>query len=418
VHIAFFNRSYYPDQTATGQLLTELCEDLVRVHGCQVSVVTAKNTAKSTSEVFSRIPPRYSSRHGVRIYRVWGTRFDKRRFAGRAANYLSYFFSACWTGLRLERPDVVVALTDPPIIGLAAWLSGRRFGAPLVMAFKDLFPEVAALLPDFHSDTVNAALQRVNRFLTRRAAMNIALGETMRQRLIEDKGAAPERTVIVADWADTSAMTPGPRENVFSAAHGLTGKFVVMHSGNLGLAQSLETIVEAAARLREEPGIQFVFQGDGVKKPDLERQVRTLGLTNVLFLPFQPKERLAESFASADLFVVSLQAGLAGYIVPSKLYGILAAGRPYVAAVEPACEVATLTVRHDCGAIAAPGDSDSLARAILGFYRDPARTARSGRNARALSASFDRRRQVEAYLRVLEAVRRPAERAAPVAAAG
>jgi glycosyltransferase involved in cell wall biosynthesis len=213
-------------------------------------------------------------------------------------------------------------------------------------------------------------------------------------------------------------MTPGPRENAFSAAHGLTGKFVVMHSGNLGLAQSLETIVEAAERLREEPGIQFVFQGDGVKKPDLEQQVRTRGLTNVVFLPFQPKERLAESFASADLFVVSLQAGLAGYIVPSKLYGILAAGRPYVAAVEPACEVATLTVRHDCGAIAAPGDSDSLARAILDFYRDPARTARSGRNARALSASFDRRRQVEAYLRVLEAVRRPAERAAPVAAAG
>jgi glycosyltransferase involved in cell wall biosynthesis len=414
LHIAFFNRSYYPDQTATGQLLTELCEDLVRVHGCQVSVVTANNAEGA----FSEIHPTYVSRHGVRIYRVWGTRFDKRRFAGRAANYLSYFFSACLKGLRVERPDVVVALTDPPIIGLAAWLAGRRFGAPLVMAFKDLFPEVAALLPDFHSDTVNAALQRVNRFLTRRAAMNIALGETMRQRLIEDKGAPPERTTIVADWADTSAMTPGPRENAFSAAHGLTGKFVVMHSGNLGLAQSLETIVEAAARLREEPAIQFVFQGDGVKKPDLEQQVRSLGLTNVLFLPYQPKERLAESFASADLFVVSLQAGLAGYIVPSKLYGILAAGRPYVAAVEPACEVATLTVRHDCGAIAAPGDSDSLARAILDFYRDPARTARSGRNARALSASFDRRRQVEAYLRVFEAVRRPAERAAPVAAAG
>jgi glycosyltransferase involved in cell wall biosynthesis len=285
------------------------------------------------------------------------------------------------------------------------------------MAFKDLFPEVAALLPDFHSDTINGALQRVNRFLVRRAAMNLALGETMRQRLIEDKGAPPERTAIIADWADTTAITPGPRRNAFSAAHGLDDAFVVMHSGNLGLAQSLETIVEAAARLRDVPDVRFVFQGEGVKKDDLQRQARALGLTNVVFLPFQPKEGLSESFASADLFVVSLQAGLAGYIVPSKLYGILAAGRPYVAAVEPACEVATLTIRHECGAIAVPGDAASLAEQIRGFHADRARTDRCGRHARALSASFDRRHQVAAYLRVFQAVTQATVSAAPAVAA-
>jgi glycosyltransferase involved in cell wall biosynthesis len=164
------------------------------------------------------------------------------------------------------------------------------------------------------------------------------------------------------------------------------------------------------------PEVLFVFQGEGVKKEDLERQTRRLGLTNVRFLPFQPRERLADSFASADLFVVSLQAGLAGYIVPSKLYGILAAGRPYVAAVEPACEVATLTELHDCGAVARPGDPDSLARQIRAFYDDPERTARCGRNARALSASFDRSRQVEAYLRLFEQVRPSGAYTRPVVA--
>src|SRR5690606_14594239 len=267
MHVVFFNRSYYPDQPATGQLLTDLCEDLVREHGCRVTVVTGPPLLPSAPMQPARWRVFERQEHGgVKILRAAGTRFDKRRFAGRAANYVSYFASACVAGLRLERPDVVVALTDPPIIGLAAWLSSLRYRVPLVMAFKDLFPEVAALLPDFHSDTINAALQQVNRFLVRRAARNIALGETMRQRLIGDKGAPPERTVIIADWADTSAIEPGERENAFRREHGLAGRFVVMHSGNLGLAQNLETIVEAAARLRHRPEIQFVFQGEGVSK--------------------------------------------------------------------------------------------------------------------------------------------------------
>jgi glycosyltransferase involved in cell wall biosynthesis len=414
MHIAFFNRSYYPDETATGQLLTDLCEDLVRVHGCRVSVVTGWPRAAAVS---GRGLVGREEHHGVEIFRARGTLFNKSRFAGRASNYLTYFCSACWAGLRLDRPDVVVALTDPPIVGLAAHLAGRRFRAPLVMAFKDLFPEVAALLPDFHSTTINNGLQRVNRFLVRRAAMNVALGETMRRRLVDDKGAPVDRTTIIADWADTNAIAPGPRQNAFSTAHGLDGKFVVMHSGNLGLAQSLETVVEAAALLRDLPDLQFVFQGDGVKKHDLQRQVRDLQLTNVTFLPFQPKSGLSESFATADLFIVSLQSGLAGYIVPSKLYGILAAGRPYVAAVESECEVAALTWAYDSGAIAKPGDAASLAGEIRAFHADRARAARCGSNARALSANFDRARQVRKYLSLFESVLQPATSPARAVAA-
>jgi glycosyltransferase involved in cell wall biosynthesis len=330
---------------------------------------------------------------------------SKRRFAGRAANYVTYFLSACYAGLRLQRPDIVVALTDPPIIGLAALLAGKRFGAPLVMTFQDLFPEVTALLDDFHSETVNAALQRVNRFLVRRAACNVALGETMRQRLIDGKGAPPERTTIIANWADTSAIVPGPKRNPFSEAHGLADKFVVMHSGNVGLSQNLETLVEAAALLRGVPDIQVVFVGEGVRKADLQERARALGLSNVTFLPFTPRERLSESFASADVFVISLQRGLAGYIVPSKLYGILAAGRPFVAAVEDECEVAAIARARECGRLAEPGNARDLADQILAFHADRAMAERTGANAREASLAFDRRGQVSRYMDLFRRIR-------------
>jgi glycosyltransferase involved in cell wall biosynthesis len=137
--------------------------------------------------------------------------------------------------------------------------------------------------------------------------------------------------------------------------------------------------------------------GDGVKKPALQEQVRQLGLSNVRFIPFQPKENLRHSYASADVFVISLKQGLAGYIVPSKLYGILAAGRPYVAAVEPACEVTAITQQYDCGRCVEPGHARDLAETILCLYHNRTLAQRLGRNARCAALAFDRRRHVRAY---------------------
>jgi glycosyltransferase involved in cell wall biosynthesis len=420
MHAAFLNRSYYPDTAATGQLLTELCEDLVRLHGFRVSVVTGPPLSPATGAVmnagrgglFAR-----DRRNGVEILRARGTVFPKARFVGRATNYVTYFLSACWAALKLDKPDVIVALTDPPIIGLAGWMAAKRFRAPLVMAYQDLFPEVASLLPDFHSPTINAGLQAVNRFLCARATRIVALGETMRARLEDDKGAPPERTVIIPSWADTHAIAPGPKRNAFAQAHGLADRFVVMHSGNLGWSQGLEALVEAAALLRDTSDVQIVFQGEGASKPALEARASALGLSNVTFLPFAPKEQLGESFAAADVFVVSLQQGMAGYIVPSKLYGILASGRPYVAAVEDSCEVAAITRIRDCGLVVEPGQARPLADAIRTLRCDPALAARLGANARRASLEFDRAKQVATYAALLHGVAAPAPVPLPTSAA-
>lgn len=417
MHIAFFNRSFYPDTAATGQLLTDLAEDLVRDHSCRVSVITGPPLLPSHEHVsvggwlFGR-----EEHRGVEILRARGTRFNKNRILGRISNYTSYFFSACWAGLRLDRPDVIVALTDPPIIGLAGYMASRRFGVPFVMAYKDLFPEVTVLLTDFHSDAINALLQSVNRFLVKKADRVLALGEMMRARLIENKGAQAEKVIIIPDWADTSAITPGPKDNPFSRTNGLVDKFVVMHSGNIGLSQSLETLVDAAALLRDVPDVQVVFVGEGVKKAELEARAQALGLTNVSFLPFQPKDRLGESFAAADIFVISLQRGLAGYIVPSKLYGILAAGRPYVAAVEETCEVAAITRRNECGLVAEPSNARDLADRILAFHGDRAMTVRYGQHARTAGMAFDRALQVGNYAALFRELTHPSAHPTNIAA--
>src|SRR5678815_1004430 len=235
MHGCFLNRSYWPDVSATGQLLTERAEDLVRLHGWDVTVVAGYPLRSDASLAPSEW------RHGVHIVRAAGSTLDPQRFVGRATNYISYFASAAVKGLAIRTPDVVVALTDPPIIGLAALAAAAKARAPFVFLCEDIFPEVAALLEDFRSDAVDAALTRVNRFLVRKATRIVALGDTMKRRLVDGKGADPSKVTVIHNWADCSSVAPGPRDNPFARQHGLVDRFVVLHAGNIGLSQDLES---------------------------------------------------------------------------------------------------------------------------------------------------------------------------------
>jgi colanic acid biosynthesis glycosyl transferase WcaI len=401
MRICFFNRSYWPDQAATGQLLTELAQDLVARHACVVTVVVGRplNAAQAGAGGLGLV--RREEHNGVRILRANGTALRPRRFIGRVANYLSYAASATLAGLDIGRPDVVVSLTDPPIIGLVARWAARRAGARFVFVCEDIFPEVASLLEDFHNPAVNRLLDRINRYLLRDADAIVALGDRMQQRLVDEKGADPDRVHVIHNWADCDAIQPGEKDNAFSRAHGLTDRFVVMHSGNIGLSQNLDVLIEAAERLRAKERLVVAIVGDGARRAPLERAAAARGLANVRFFPYQPRALLHDSFAAADAFLISLKPGLEGYIVPSKLYGILAAGRPYVAAVDPSCEVAQLAAAHHCGVAVTPGDPDALAGAIARLYDDPAAARTMGERARAVAWRFDRRAAVAAYYDLL-----------------
>ena len=393
VRVCYFNRSYWPDTGATGQLLAELAEDLVARHGMQVTVVAGYPLAAGAIAASE-------TRNGVRVLRARGTRLSQRSFAGRATNYLTYFLSAWWIALRLPKQDITVALTDPPIIGLAALAARPRRG--MVFYCQDIFPQVAGLLEDFKSEFLNDILERLNRYLVRRAKRIVSLGETMSSRLIEGKGAAAGKITIIQNWADTSAIVPSEKANDFSRRHGLDHRFVVLHAGNIGLSQNLDVVIDAAAILKPRTDIVILFIGDGNRRAALESAALARGLDNVRFLPYQPRESLRWTYASSDVCLVSLKPGLAGYIVPSKLYPILAAGRPYIAAVEPLTEVSALTEQHRCGVVVPPGDAGKLAATIIALADDRAARETMGHRAREASALFSRDRQVAAHAHLLE----------------
>lgn len=400
MRLLFFNRSFHPDTASTGQLLTELCEDLAREQDRQVTAIAAPVRDHPTPRAgFGFFSTRETYRN-ITILRTRSTSFSKASFPGRASNYLTYFGSALFAGWFGERPDIVIAYSDPPIIGLAAWLRARVLGARFVMVCQDIFPEVAVLLEGFKKGLLYSVLDRISRFLLNSADAVVAIGETMRQRILTNKNVAAVKLHVIHNWADSSAILPAARDNAFSRTNNLTGRFVVMHSGNIGLSQSLETLIDAASLLQEVKDLVVVIVGDGAKKEALQRLAEQKALSNVLFLPYQDKEKLTESFAAADVFVISLKQGMAGYIVPSKLYGILAAGRPYVAAVEEESEVIAITRQYHCGLTAQPGDPRDLTDKILQLYGDAKLRESCGTNARAAVSEFNRPRQVEKYIKL------------------
>ena len=257
-------------------------------------------------------------------------------------NYFSYLGSALRHALSGRPPDLVLCMTDPPIIGDLGVLVGKRVGAPVLVISQDVFPEIATELDRLRNPAVIGVLRGLVGAYLRRADRIVAIGETMRERL-EAKGAPPERLRVIPNWVDTRAITPQPRDNEWAERHGLVDRFVVMHSGNVGHAQDLDSLVRAATFLRDRDDLRIVIAGFGARHAQMVALAERLEVEEtVRFLPYQKRERLPLSLSSADVHVVGLAKGLAGYVVPSRLYGILAAGRPVLVAADDTSETARL----------------------------------------------------------------------------
>jgi colanic acid biosynthesis glycosyl transferase WcaI len=353
--ILVLNQYYWPGVEATAHLLTELCEALATDY--DVEVVTGVLHGHEDE-------PAAGERNGVRITRVTSTAYERSELGRRAANYFSYLGSALGHALRGPAPDLVVCMTDPPIIGDLGVVVGRRFDAPVLVISQDVFPEIATELGRLRNPAVVGVLAALVGAYLRRADRIVAIGETMRERL-EAKGAPPDRVRVIPNWVDTNAITPQPRDNAWAQKHDLVSRFVVMHSGNVGHAQDLDSLVRAATFLRDLDDLRVVIAGFGARHREMVALSRRLEVGHrVRFFPYQPRERLPLSLSSADLHVVGLAKGLAGYVVPSRLYGILAAGRPVIAAAEGTSETARLVREVGCGIVIDPGKPELLARTI------------------------------------------------------
>ena len=383
--VLFLNRSFWPDREATGQFLTELCDDLSTDHEVTIVAGPSYHTKDGNLGGF-RLWSR-ERRGKVTVIRTSGTRFSKSNLAGRLVNLGTYYLLAAIVAYRLPRPDVIVAETDPPLLGALAAVLKRRWGCRLVYNVRDLYPDIAEVTGGVRSPFLLELLRRGNDYAYERADLIVTLGHDMARRIV-DKGVPKEKVVVVPDWVDCARIRP-LESNPFRRIFG--NKFVVMYSGNIGLSQQLEGVLEAADRMRDDDRILFAIVGEGARKNWLQERARAMGLNNVRFMPYQPLEQLGESLNAADLHLIPLAPGAAGCLVPSKIYGILAAGRPFIAMMEDSAEVAQIARDDAVGFVVRPGDVDALVGAIREAADAPEHLKQMGLRARRLAElRFDR----------------------------
>jgi colanic acid biosynthesis glycosyl transferase WcaI len=295
-------------------------------------------------------------------------------------------------------------MTDPPFLGAFAYSIARRFRVPLVVISQDVFPEIAVELGRLRNPIGVRALGALTRFQLKHADSVVAIGETMRARL-EAKGVQRERIDVIPNWVDVQAISPRAKRNGWSERNGLADSFVAMHSGNVGHAQDLDTLLRAASLLPDLPNLAIVIVGSGARHAELVRLSKQLELENVVFLPYQPRDVLPESLSAGDVHVVGLAPGLSGFVVPSRVYGILAAGRPMIVSADASSETARLVEEAECGVAVPPGRPHELAAAIRSAHIGELDLEAMGRRARAYAErEATREVAVERYRSLLDRV--------------
>jgi glycosyltransferase involved in cell wall biosynthesis len=392
VRVLVVNQYFHPDRSATAQLLTELCDDLAQ--SSRVQVIAGRPSYNPvTEEERDRESP-------VQVKRAWSTSFDRTWMPGRLLNYATYLAGSVIQAMAASRPDVLLAWTDPPLIGLVAAIAARARRVPLVLTTQDVFPDVAIQLGRLRNRTAIAGLRRAAKMQYSTAARIVSIGRDMNDRLLE-LGVPATKLRTISNWADGTQIVPLQGVSPLRRAWGVADRFVVMHSGNVGLSQSLDTMIGAAALLRDRSDLVFVIVGEGAAKARLQADVERQGLNNLKFLSYQARTTLSESLGAADVHVVALKRGLAGFIVPSKVYGIMAAGKPMIAAVEAQSEPGRIVEEHKCGVRVEPDDPRALADGILAM-KNGSGVAMGKRARAAFEKAYDRPIATASYKAVLE----------------
>lgn len=398
--LIFVNRFFSPDHSATAQILADLTRHLA-ARGHEVHVIASRSLYSDPAAVLDAT----EEIDGAKVTRVWTSRFGRSNLAGRAMDYLSFYPTMALALLRLaRRGDVVIAKTDPPLLSVVAAPVAAVKGARLVNWLQDLYPEVAAALGMGAVRGLVGALARALRNASLRAAkVNVAIGETMAARLAAE-GTPAEQIAVIPNWSDDEAITPQPLDGAgLREAWGFAkDDFVVGYSGNLGQAHEVETLFGAAEALRDEGRIKFLFVGGGRHSDGLKERARDAGLTSFVFQPYQPRERLAHSLAVPDVHWLSLRPQMEGLIVPSKYYGIAAAGRGAIVVASPDGELGGLVRKEGGGLAVTPGDVAGLTEAIRTLEQDRAACAAMGRRAREnLDARFTKASSLERWEKLL-----------------
>ncbi|MCU1351511.1 MAG: glycosyl transferase, group 1 [Acidimicrobiales bacterium] len=376
---------FTPDLAPTGEVMAQIASGLV-ARGHRLHVVTSLPWYQhhAIEPSWRGQVVRHEDTAWGRITRVHPFPTDKRNIPARALAFGGFTALAGLTGmLTRSRPDAVLAMSPPLTLGAAGWAVARSRRVPFVFNIQDVFPDVAVELGAISNPYLISAASWLERTTYLHADAVTVLSDDLRENVaakIAGRGGRdagdPAKVRVIPNFIDTRWIRPSERENAYRREHGLEGKTVVMYAGNIGLSQSLDLVLAAATHLVDDPGVAFVINGGGSARAGLEQRAR--GLPNVTFVDMAPKARLPEVLAAADVHVVPLKSGLARSSVPSKLYSILAAGRPLVASVDPGTEVARTVEQAGAGLAVAPDDPEAFTKAVVQLVAHPAEAAAMG----------------------------------------
>jgi putative colanic acid biosynthesis glycosyltransferase WcaI len=404
MHILLPIIQFPPDVNPTGLLMAQLCEGLI-TYGHEVSVITAFphyenfriwNKYKGKLVEHSR----YRDMDVVRLY-VYAP--GNKSMVNRLFSYVSYNALAAMAGASSRsRWDVILCPNGSFFSGLSAWFIGKLKAAPFIYNVQDLYPDVPIRAGQLRNRYAIAALKSMEAFMYRKAAHITVISPTMRDSLLS-KGVPPEKITVIPNFVDTDFIRPLPKKNDFSLRHGLADKFVVTYAGNLGYVYDLETLLDAASLLSKQKDVIFLIVGNGVAKPALEKKASELKLANVRFLPFQPREDLPWLRASSDVQVSLYKNGAANDSFPSKIYEIMASGRPLLASSEGQSGIENLVQDVECGVCVRPGDAEQLAQAILHLHCNSSLRETMGRHGRQYAEEhYSKNAAVMRYHELLE----------------
>lgn len=375
--IIFVNRFFAPDHSATSQLLTDLAFHLAVSHPVQVI------TSNQIFDDPQRRLPDEELIDNVQIHRVAATSFGRSRLLGRVADYLSLYW-AFWRSLNrlVQTGDILVAKTDPPLLSVVVARICQKKNAKLINWVQDLYPEIAVELGVLPRPLARPLAALRDRSL-RQARFNIVLGHNMAEK-VAARNVNSDAIAIIPNWCDDQNIRPINHENnPLRKQWGVENSFVIGYSGNLGRAHEYQTILNAAALLAHRRDIVFLMIGGGYGVEKFKAEIIKQKLENkFLFKPYQSRNALDQSLGVSDVHWVSLLPNLEGLIVPSKIYGILAAGRPMLAITSKASDVARLVEQSGCGLVVTPGDGEGLARLIESCADDTDRVRAMGSRAR------------------------------------
>jgi colanic acid biosynthesis glycosyl transferase WcaI len=405
--------NYAPENVSGPVLMTEFATDLIKL-GHQVTVITA-----APNYPYGRVflgyrnsPYQVEWIDGVRVVRTWSYISPLKTFWRRIFNYGTFSITSFFGALRAGRPEILIVVTPPLPLGMPAWALSRLWRVPLLVQIEDIYPEAAVAMGVLRNRAAISFFSAVERFLYRKATHISVISEGFRRNLL-GKHVPASKISVIPVWADTDLVRPLPKENAFRERNGLQGKFVVMYAGNIGLTSRSEDILASAEILQAEPNIKFVIVGEGVKKAELEALSNSKQLSNVVFLPYQPREGFAEMMAAADVNLVTLNNNSSRTSMPSKTFNIMASARPILAVTPPDSEVAALVEESKCGINVPPEQPIALTEAILDMMRQPQRLIEWGQNGRSqLEGRYSRKHCINEHERMLSSIWHNADRIA------